>query len=1090
MSVAAYGALPANRLSLADQSFQSGVGSWVSNASGVASTLGVSTVNVFEGTQALQVTVGVTAGSSIVSSGSYSFSPSLPAIASCEFYCATAQQAQIGLSFYNGSTWVTTWGPEYTLPAGWSPLTVACVSPAGCTGVEVLVRVTSAAAGLVWGLALVYLAQSVAQILVDWTNPAYKTASIAGEAFTDITPFVNVQTSTIQITRGRQDAISEAQTGSATLTVENTSGWFTSQSAASPWNPSLGARLQINEPDESGVWHTRFDGSITQFNHDIAPNAAIAYVGLVANDVLRNLSNQQELQSWTKEVTLLDSPALHWTLDDATGALAAAESSGNNGPALTVRSYGSGTVAFSGYDGGGVETMADTGTSPGPFSSPVPAPQFTTSTSAAGYDGFGGGSAQLSAQLPFSLANSAAWSVEAWCFFDSSALWEPTSATQFMTLFSLGNTRTGYSVSVGLEPNGTSSPYAEDVILFTAQAPVWAQTQSTSTPTFSEQVTIGPGATAGVPHHVVLVCNAGVVTFYIDGVAGGPYGSTVGSVSPLKTAYSYNWLDVGGLFGGHGGWQGGISLVSVYQYALTSGQVATHWDMGQDGPYRYLSGQAIQLLAKITGTPNFWLNPNLQGGGTPNGVTPVDYVDLTGSNALTIIQEFEECELAGLLYVNAAGQLCFDSRTLRMGAGTPALTLPAMSYNPELGYKVTDQYVQTRAAISGTAYNVPAVTIDTTADTAMGQYPNGSPNSPTTIPLLMVNPQFDLVGGVSGDQVQLDPYLNDAAQWNVNRNSTPPFKAAGVTVDAISLTPGSAEYIALSALYGVEVNTTFTLGGSNIPSFPTSSGLNYFVEGVSESIGVDVHSFTFYTSPMSVTQCWIPGTGSLDSQTAILGVSNPPASAPPAAKVSPLDPGRPFMAPAYSGSMNTTGFVGAADQRGIYDTLIVRQRPPVLIAGQAIAAQSIANATWTSVLLDTVYADVSNGFSRGSNASTYTVLLPGFYDIGYVAQWAITSASSTTGSARVAVNHVGGNPVGANANFIACVERRFQTTVAMSMTGAARLYLGVGTMVTFQVWQDTAAALSLHSGTAAEVGFPTQGAMLSLKHVGYSLTAD
>lgn len=1099
--IASYGALPSNLLSLAAQSFESGAGGWrtwantgtpVQSASGTA----------FEGNYSLSFTATASGTATVASPANVAPVAGKPHVASCQMLRPAGGQCRLLLAFYDGATAVSTVaGPIVTLPAStsWQPLTIATVAPSGpLTQVVLLVEALSAAASETCGVDFAFIAPSPVQVLVDWLNPAYLTGSIAGNAFTDITPFVNIKSDTISIARGRQDAVSETQTGSCVLKVDNPTGWFTADSSATPWgtngtNVSIGARLQVNVADESGAWHAVFDGSVTEFDYDVTPGGNMAYATLTANDVLRNLSNQQDLQSWTKQITLNDGPAYHWTLDDAQGALGASESSGNGGPPLLLRTYGSGaSMAFQGYTGGGVETMADTGSAPGAQyaatdSSPVAAPQFDTTTAASGTGGFGSASAQLSTQLPSDLLNSAQWSIEAWFMLDGSAYYSPTSGTQFMTLFSLGNTRTGRSLSVALTPNGTSSPYTEDVFVLTAQQPIYAQTLGTSSPSHSSAYAVGPSPTAGVPHHVVLCNNAGTLTLYLDG--GTPL--IVGTMPSLNTKYGFNWLDIGGLFGGYGGWQGGISLVSIYNEVLTAGQIALHYDMGLDGPYRYMTGSAIQLLASLTGTPSFWLNANLQSGGTPNGLSPIDYVDLTGSNALNAMQEFEACELAGLLYVNAQGQLCFDGRDKRMGAGAPSLTFPAGSFNPNLGYKVTDQYMQTRAAISGTTYDTPAVAIATTQDQKAGQYPNGSAASPTTLPLLMVNPQFDQIGGISGDAIALDPYITDAAQWNVNRNSIPPFKAASVVIDALSLTPGSAEYVALSTLLGVEINTTFTLGGT-IASFPNSYGLNYFVEGVNLAIGLETLAFEFYTSPMAIVQAWKPGVGSMDSATAVLGVSAPPSAVPPASKISVVDPGRPFLAPAYGSSMNNTGYVGAADQRGVYDTLAVRQRPPVLIVGQAIAAQSIANqvSNWTIVTMDSVYADVSSGFNRGSNPSVYTVLVPGFYDISYTVQWATSSVSNQTGSARIAMNHVAGNVGGSNANFVARIDRRFTTAVATSMTGSWRGYLGVGTSLALQVWQDTGAAISLHSGTAAEVGLPTIGALLSVRHIGYSLTAD
>ena len=510
--------------------------------------------------------------------------------------------------------------------------------------------------------------------------------------------------------------------------------------------------------------------------------------------------------------------------------------------------------------------------------------------------------------------------------------------------------------------------------------------------------------------------------------------------------------------------------------------------MGSDGMYIQNTGTCMQQVATFANLPSFW--SNLSG----NGLTAAEYVDLTGQSPFGAMSQFEAAEIAGLLYVDAAGRINFDGRQIRMGATTPDLTLPEGSFSADLGYKVTDQYLVTRAAVGTPITAKAAVVINDAADQDYGQYAAGNPSSPDSIAVLSQNPQFTL-RGLPGGATQLEPYALDAAAWQAYRSSTPPFKASSVTIDLLTMVdPTAGDYIAPSAVYGTEINEMVRLG-SSVVAFPDDFGaLDMFVEGVDEFIDDQTHTVTFYTSPANLFRCWKPGDatwGALDS-TAVIGISNKMSgSNAPHVKIHTADPGPPFYPPTYASTMNNggvsgKGFVGATDQRGIYDTLQRLQVPPVCVVGQQSNQQSLSSATGSGVtfIWDTLYMDSAGGWGIVPGAPNYyTVMLPGFYELDAVIQW-----NSQTGGnrfARFIVNDIGvtQGPAGGSNRSITATERTPPTGKPAAVTLSTRLYCGVGTTIGVRVWQDSGSTVL--SGVSI-----ANGSIFSIVFAGYSQTAD
>jgi hypothetical protein len=90
----------------------------------------------------------------------------------------------------------------------------------------------------------------------------------------------------------------------------------------------------------------------------------------------------------------------------------------------------------------------------------------------------------------------------------------------------------------------------------------------------------------------------------------------------------------------------------------------------------------------------------------------------------------------------------------------------------------------------------------------------------------------------------------------------------------------------------------------------------------------------------------------------------------------------------YSWSVGDVATVNLLNS--IRDALNWSQQPPVFIGTQSVA-QSIGNANWIALSLDTAQVDTYNGHSTTTNSSRYTPQQPGWYVAAGVAAIALNA---------------------------------------------------------------------------------------------------
>ena len=859
------------------------------------------------------------------------------------------------------------WSQDFSLMNSWQPLTLAATSPSNSAQFKIVVWVgTNVSAGETFYLDLMYAAKTNVQILADWCNPVFFSQSSAGVDFFDLTPWVRLADN-IQMTRGRQSRVSEMSAGSATFNVQNDDGWFTKYNSNSPIAANLGgvidlgARCQINVADETGAWHTRFDGQVAEIGQNVEAVGTTAIATFTLSDVLAYLNRQNSgLYCWTKSLVMLSGPWMHWSLDDTNNAGSlgvATETSGNNGPALHPVTTNTATASIQwGSTNGGVETLADASAPgkpdmwefwqagsdtpssdvnalesgvAGPYTTPLPSAYFTPNIPSAG------GSAQndfvtnsgyvLTGVLSnatglITPGNGRDYAVEAWYAMDP---WIGAHASSNMgpyVVVSLGNSRTGSCLLLGVWNSGN---HLTTQAMTYGQPPAFVQ-QQYGTPA-TQIANVGAEVASDkkpLPHHIVanITGSDGGATLelFVDGTSQGTITLPAGVV--------YDTVTVGGAHGGWGCFYGNIQLVSIYQRKLSSSEIQQHCNFGQYGMWESTTDNCIAQLSEFANIPSFW---NALTAGS-NGLSLTDYYDITNWSPLLVMQVYEQAE-QGLLYVAANGALTFATRDQRQGHGAPDLMLPPDTYTSSLGYQLIDQYIINQVAVSTQTYQRGVIWQNFGSNQQYGPYSNGSgslflsapPGGPSgtagghipsyggpgwssstsaavPLPLITWSRSYAALG-LPQYTNSPDPVLNDTAAWKVNTQSESRQTYSSLTLDLLTLDPNSG--LSVSQLYGLDINDVVGLSGALPTSISNAALANeLFLEGINETVGLDQWTLELYTSPADVQRAWIPGDpvyGVLGS-TSRVGLSAADTSPIPAiGKDVAHDAGGPYWPPSF-----------------------------------------------------------------------------------------------------------------------------------------------------------------------------------------------
>jgi hypothetical protein len=1126
--------LPNNLLTPADSTGES-AGTWAADVN--ASAPFQNTAIALAGTKSTSWT-SLNDGLTQISTDFYNVQPNQSYIASGFMLPPGARHCQIGIKWYtSGNTLIRQDLGTVTVVPGtaWNPVTFAGTSPATAAKCKLVAVVQESNKGDVNRIELMYLAQSDVQVLVDWINPVFAASSQAGSDFMDVSMWVRMDTG-ISMTRGRQDSSSDVQASSASFTLQNDTGIFTKGKSTSivaltGGNMTLSRRYQINVSDEFGVWNTRADGIVSDGSYSFTNNGLASSVATSGSDVITFMGRKDALASWTEETVRMASPLYHWDLDDpgnAAGSGLAAETSGNNGPALRVWNTDNtrtATIAW-GDTSGGVETLANAaapgkpdggefwqpGSSQptsalrgldagvmGPFTTPQSAiylvPKLTAQTQVNWFTGNIG--YQLQTALP-TVINPATsdYSFEMWFTMDPGIKTNIASKFGPYVPLSLGNSVDGTTLVAGIFLTG-ASPHSFKINTY-SQPPAFlgknfpgngppATTQSISQNLTADSVPL--------PHHLVIVITGGtspLVTAYLDGVQ-------FGSTFSLPAGQRYDNIVLGGTYGGMGCHWGAISLASVYNRALSSSEITTHCQMGQYGMWEQTTDDCIATLAEFANTPGFWTSLS----GNHNGLSLTDYQDISGTSALASMQTYAKAE-NGLLFVDASGKLTFHTRDRRLGRTAPDLLLGPDTFDgSQMGWTVSDQFLSNEFGVSSQTFQTGAGFINKPSQENYGIYTANSVHSPLQLPLITWSRAFGS-SGLTSFYYFSDPNLEDRAAWEANSRSEPWMLPASITVDLLTLNKVSTG-LGISNFYALEIDSLIAPTGTLPASFPdTNTSKEWFIEGISETITDQSHTIVLNCSPAETQRAWIPGdsTYGVLGTTSRIGISQadqgPEVSL---GKNTSHDAGRPYWPPQFGSTMNNPasdghGFIGGLDIRGITDNLSLLTSPPMLVVGAVNQAQSFPSGSNSTpqVFWDNIYVDTENGMGLMPGwPNWYVVTVPGFYDIdvSFVSAAATVNAGfAVSGQIVVAAGAAQGlaagtvNPV-TNGSYVTPEGEQVRINVVTINPVACptvRMYLGLGDMVTVASQQS--------SGASRNSGVGLGGSKFSLLWRGWSQTDD
>ena len=641
------------------------------------------------------------------------------------------------------------------------------------------------------------------------------------------------------------------------------------------------------------------------------------------------------------------------------------------------------------------------------------------------------------------------------------------------------------------------------------------------------------------PHHLVLNVGGGgylpqgQVYAYLDGTFIGSFALVTGQV--------IDTICVGAAYGGAGAHFGGVQLVSVYPQALSQQQITLHCQLGQYGMWETPSDDALVQVASYANIPSFWSNLSAQ----HNGLTLMEYMDITGSNALTAMQLIAQAE-NGLLFANATGALNFHTRDWRMGYPAPDLILPEGSFDADMNYELVDQFQQNEAGVAGpgttgalgtqgatissstgniqqptstvASATVQAGFVNQASQDEYGVYATNPVSSPISLPLITWSRAYAQLG-IPSLSYWPDPNLIDVAAWNANSRADPFLFPGQLTIDLLTLDPTmtiletdsqgdvSLVPIGISDFYALEIDNMVTPNSAAAPvSFPNVNGsLEWFIEGISETISQTERKMTLYVSPAETQRAWVPGdaTYGVLGSTTRLGISQSDLSTPQAdGKDVSHDAGPPYWPPTFASTMNNpdgsgNAFVGAADMRGISASLQLALQPPMCTVTAISQTQSFTNGALSNPALqwDTVNVDTAGGMGLIPGwPNWYVCVMPGFYELSGSVVWSQTGAglAGYMGQAWFAVAERAAQALGAKTGTPLTVGQyvcpvgegtRFNTaSMNPVQTGSTRMYLGLGDMVALCAEQNFTSSRGLSTSPV--------GSMMSIRFVGLSASDD
>lgn len=684
--------------------------------------------------------------------------------------------------------------------------------------------------------------QTLAQQLAPWNFTvvvyiAWDAATAANPQWIDVTPFVNAAAG-ISISHGRTDGLSDVSVGTISMTVDNNDGRWTATNTAGAWYGSIrkGAWIRVDVVPPSGNASTRFVGFITQL--PVTWTGFQADTQLTASDRFLFMGQSRKLLPMISSEVLFDTStgplvAAHYPLTEASGSTSGGDISGNASPPLVPTSWGPQGTGTAGLKFGGQAGPGFDGTSSVTFSPTTQSAGSVLQTTVANWNTYAG--AHSYGVLELWLNTSVQGTVGQFA-----CLYDPAGANALT--FSVDST--GY-LAISSEATTAASAYSNlNVVILTPGNAV--------TPVYLAD---------GQWHYISIAINnnaSGLAVFVVN--IDGKTSLTTGYF--ITTSPNLTTLIIGG------GWTftpaqqcftGSIAGVSWILTGTAASNYPAHYLAGATGFYGESVDSRIARIARYAGIPQptalqspaAGFNPvpvyvpGSLGAWTNLGacVHQVGTQSIVGRQPLDVCQEAARTENMPV-YINRPGYLTIQPCTTRYNASA-AWTVNALDIDPSS--TISDDYQYYANEMTVTPNGQAAIIVDGPAGTASQALNSVYSQSLATASL---NP---------ADAVNL-------ALAAVAAGSNPPPRL-NLAVEVASLSKqagyGAAWY---DAVLASDISSVVTV--TNMPAQAPAPSMSVFLEGYTETIGENTHTFAWAVSQQtntSVYQCDSPSLGLVDT---------------------------------------------------------------------------------------------------------------------------------------------------------------------------------------------------------------------------------
>lgn len=436
--------------------------------------------------------------------------------------------------------------------------------------------------------------------------------------WTDITRYVRH----LDLQRSQRTyELNRFESGTATVTIDNTGGRFSPVNSSGPYWPNVRTMVPIRvRATWAGIRYNLWTGLVERWPQ-VWEDPALSEPQVTCVEWIAALSQNSFYSTYVEEV-LLDKPVAFYPCTESSSSSGAGNLVGTDVAPIVVGRQGTAGTALGGtavaYDGGSAVDF-----------NPNAAPP------AADY-------LDLSKAPSVNPSVATGWTFEIWALQNGAP---PAVPSPLFTQLRADSSRAGFEIVISRTFLGQISLWVGNTVVYD-----------------SGGISFGTG-----PVYLVLSLDTGgTVRFYVNSATPVYTGTpTLGAV-PVASVVGGDW------FTGttpRFSFKGFAGMIGVYNYALSATRINGHFQVGRLGGFLETTGQRAARLLTYAGWPYAprSIQVGLSNAGSAGG-TGLSGID--GNSALEALQDNNDAE-GGQLYAAADGTVVFESRTYRASLSTP-----------------------------------------------------------------------------------------------------------------------------------------------------------------------------------------------------------------------------------------------------------------------------------------------------------------------------------------------------------------------------------------------------------------------------------